>query len=188
MRALLRQKWKKMKKYKHKELDFSIVAYLKLAADLYPTSDRWHPVCTPSLCFALEVVTSARFKNCFDCARVLFICSILANWVDESKRYLPEVMATLQGLLMLAVKTSEEEIFPTMSFPITQPFRNMLYVGEKLEEEPIEPLSLSHVFNDEPHEETTELRIQVLRILFSIIQKFIGLYAGHKEAFCAIFK
>lgn len=38
MRALLRQKWKKMKKYKHKELDFSIVAYLKLAADLYPTS------------------------------------------------------------------------------------------------------------------------------------------------------
>jgi hypothetical protein len=41
-------------------------------------------------------------------------------------------MATLQGLLMLAVKTSEEETFPTMSFPITQPFRNMLYVGEKV--------------------------------------------------------
>jgi hypothetical protein len=62
-----------------------------------------------------------------------FLVFYLQDSIYISKRYLPEVMATLLGTLQLCVPQLEDnEQFPTMSFPISRPHREIFCIRTKV--------------------------------------------------------
>lgn len=108
---------------------------IRLIGELCPTYERFHTLATPTLAFALELLSASRIVSVVECARALALCALLAHWIRGSRRYLPEVMAHLRGALMLSTETgggADAAVFPTMSFPIAVPHSEMLYVKKKV--------------------------------------------------------
>jgi nucleolar protein 14 len=190
VRAILKQKRAQYAKHKHDAPGFATIALIQLVSDLFPTSDLWHPVCTPTLALACEIVGHTRITSINVCAQIIFLSTLLIKWVSESKRYLPEVVAFLHGALKLAIAVEEEEPFPTMAFPVSLPHRQMLHINSPSGIDVSDPLSVSQVFSHSSMDETADdisQKVRVLRTLFSAIYQLSLVYSAHDESFCSIF-
>ncbi|EJW81659.1 hypothetical protein WUBG_07433 [Wuchereria bancrofti] len=130
IRALLRQQYAQHARAPHEMFTFRCIAFLKLVLILYPVRDVFHPVVSPTLAFACRLVSTARMCSIKDIARMLLMVRIVGSFVEESKRYLPEVIAFLHGVLLMAVENSEDEHCPTTTFPISLPHRRILFVTD----------------------------------------------------------
>jgi len=133
-----------------------------------------------------------KIRSVKECAQLVFLCEVMADWVKESKRFLPEVIAFLSGSLMMSVPTTDSEDFPTMNFPVSIPHRNMLIPNEKIHlGKPMEQLSLSVIFKDEPlnpmDPQQGILIAQTVRNLLSVLSKFVRLYEVQSASYCAVF-
>ncbi|TKR77506.1 hypothetical protein L596_018466 [Steinernema carpocapsae] len=185
MRALLMNK--KKKRGAHEAPSFAVIAFFQAVANLFPVSDKFHPVCSPSLAFAMDIISTSHVTSLKDCSRLLFLCTILCEWVNDSKRYMPEVIAFLRGLLLLAVNNSVDEQFPSTAFPISEPHRRMLFVNQKISTG-VEPVSLSVVFSAQKGT-SDALKASVVRSVLGTLNRYIMIYSNaHADSFCAIFK
>ncbi|KAK0416632.1 hypothetical protein QR680_012599 [Steinernema hermaphroditum] len=186
MRALLMNK--KKRRGPHEPPSFAVIAFFQVVAQLFPVSDRFHPVCSPAMAFAMEILSTSHVTSLKDCARLLLLCTILSEWVADSKRYLPEVIAFIRGTLLLAVNNSEDEQFPSTAFPISDPHRRMLLASESLSNQGAEPLSLTVVFS--PQKNTSDaFKVSVVRCALGTLNRYMMIYSGaHASSFSAIFK
>lgn len=66
---------------------FACLALLRLVPALFPASDVWHPVVTPSLLIATASLASAHQRHATDVAQALLLCAVLVEYVRDSKRY-----------------------------------------------------------------------------------------------------
>ncbi|KAL0965870.1 hypothetical protein UPYG_G00286870 [Umbra pygmaea] len=98
------------------QLDMLI--YLKITALLFPTSDFRHPVTTPALLYISQVLTKCPVTSLEDVTSGLVLCCLAIEYVSFSKRFCPELVNFLLGLLHLAVpdKTSTD-------YSVVPPFR-----------------------------------------------------------------
>ncbi|KAI6177956.1 Fe2OG dioxygenase domain-containing protein [Aphelenchoides besseyi] len=131
------------------------------------------------------------------------ICNEMALWVEESKRYCPEVLAFLHGVLMMATENSTGQSFNGIGFPVSKPHRHMLYLNDKVSyqsESTIERF-LSHnyklllSYHCVPF---TLLRIslnqhrlldlQVIRLAVSLTRYFAQLYDNIPDTYSTIFR
>uniref|UniRef100_A0A914HS59 G-protein coupled receptors family 1 profile domain-containing protein n=1 Tax=Globodera rostochiensis TaxID=31243 RepID=A0A914HS59_GLORO len=113
---------------------FVQVTVLQLAASLFPSNARFHPILTTAVAFASEVIGHTRIRSIGQCARLIFLCAQMLEWFCTRPKYFPEVMAFLLGALQLCCESQDdqngrEEPFPTMNFPTSRPHRQMLFVG-----------------------------------------------------------
>ncbi|VBB29201.1 unnamed protein product [Acanthocheilonema viteae] len=150
MRALLRQQYALHMRAPRAMFTFRFIAFLKLASTLYPMRDMFHPVVSPSLAFACRLISVARICSIKDIARMLLMVRILGSFVEESKRYLPEVIAFLRGVFLIAVENKDDERCPAATFPISLPHRRMLFVTDdcSMIEIPAQ-LNATEVFRDD---------------------------------------
>ncbi|CAG9536163.1 unnamed protein product [Cercopithifilaria johnstoni] len=130
MRALLRQQYALHARAPREMFTFRFVAFLKLVSTLYPMHDTFHPVVSPSLAFACRLVSTARMCSIKDVARMLSMTGMLGSFVEESKRYLPEVIAFLHGVFLMAIESRDDERSPATTFPISLPHRRMLFITD----------------------------------------------------------
>ncbi|ETN85288.1 hypothetical protein NECAME_16827 [Necator americanus] len=122
----------------------------RLIASLFPVSDKWHPVCTPAMALAAVTLAKCHIQNLSVLARQILLVTVVADFVEESKRFVPEAVAFCQGALLMAVENEENERAPSTAFPISLPHRRMLYIVENLPKDAaVEPLKFSEVFNDD---------------------------------------
>ncbi|KAK5971089.1 Nucleolar protein 14 [Trichostrongylus colubriformis] len=190
VRALIRQNWKKRMNKMKCPTQFSLITLLRLIVSLFPVSDRWHPVCSPAMALATVTLAKCQISNMTILTRQILLATVVSDFVEESKRYVPEAIAFCQGALLMAVENEEHERAPSSAFPISLPHRRMLYMNEKLPEDAeIKPLDLSMVFaEDETSMEDSDLmRCRVLRALVAVVQKYRILYAAHEHTFTATF-
>uniref|UniRef100_A0A158PL20 Nucleolar protein 14 n=1 Tax=Angiostrongylus costaricensis TaxID=334426 RepID=A0A158PL20_ANGCS len=162
----------------------------QLVAALYPVNDGWHPVCSPALALAAMTLAKSHVINLTVLARQILLVTIISDFVEETKRLVPEAIAFCQGALLMAVENGEQERAPTVVFPISLPHKQMLYVEENLAKDAnVDPLTISEVFADEDVliEECDMKRCQVLRALIAVIQKYRILYSAHEHTFTTTF-
>ncbi|KAL3110671.1 hypothetical protein niasHT_017549 [Heterodera trifolii] len=113
---------------------FVQVTFLQLVAKLFPSEARFHPILTPTIAFASELVGNTRICSIGQCARLIFLCAQMCDWFCRRPRFFPEVLAFLLGALQLCCESKNEakEVpFPSMNFPISLPHRQMLFVPPK---------------------------------------------------------
>ncbi|KAI8777678.1 nucleolar protein 14-like [Biomphalaria glabrata] len=87
--------------------------YLMLVELLFPTSDFKHPVTTPAIHFITQILAESPVRSIHDVVAGLFLSSLAIKFVHQSKRYIPEVVTFLHGVLFLAADMSKElKVFP----------------------------------------------------------------------------
>uniref|UniRef100_A0A673W7G8 NOP14 nucleolar protein homolog (yeast) n=1 Tax=Salmo trutta TaxID=8032 RepID=A0A673W7G8_SALTR len=82
------------------QLDMLI--YLKITALLFPTSDFRHPVTTPALLYISQALTKCPVMSLEDVTSGLVLCCLAVEYVSFSKRFCPELINFLLGVLHLA--------------------------------------------------------------------------------------
>ncbi|VDL84117.1 unnamed protein product [Nippostrongylus brasiliensis] len=189
VRALIRQNWKKRISKPKSPTPFSLIALLRLISCLYPVSDRWHPVCSPAMALAALTLAKCRISNLNVLARQILLVTVISDYVEESRRFVPEAIAFCQGALLMAVENDDTESPPTTAFPVSLPHRKMLYIREELQKDvEVKPLEIPQLFNDDANSDDSDfMRCRVLRALVAVVQKYRILYAAHEHTFTATF-
>ncbi|KAJ2941618.1 hypothetical protein O0L34_g14675 [Tuta absoluta] len=103
---LLKEKHDRFMKNPKKVPDLDTLIFFKLVSLLYPTSDFQHPVTTPSLIFMTEILTLSKFNTAYSISRGLFITALILEYTVLSKRFVPEAVNFLRGILYLCANTS----------------------------------------------------------------------------------
>jgi len=76
--------------------------FLQLVHLLFPTSDYRHPVATPALTFATAVLSTVRPTDRASVASAILLCTIVLQYTSLAKRFCPELVNCLLGLLFVA--------------------------------------------------------------------------------------
>eukprot|EP00058_Branchiostoma_floridae_P006087 XP_002591575.1 hypothetical protein BRAFLDRAFT_131025 [Branchiostoma floridae] len=113
----------------------------KLVSVIFPTSDFRHSVVTSAMLFMAQILTKCPVTSGRDVACGLFVCTLFLQYVSLSKRFVPEVINYLQGLLYLAVKKESRK---AATAEVVPPFKHTGAQGNLLVlQEPDDSRSMS---------------------------------------------
>lgn len=78
--------------------------FLKIVSSLYSTSDFRHTIVSPCTIFISQILSHSRIENRSDISSGLFIVSIILEYTQLSKRFLPDTVNLLAGVLFLCIR------------------------------------------------------------------------------------
>ncbi|XP_015276134.1 PREDICTED: nucleolar protein 14 [Gekko japonicus] len=97
-----------------------MLIYLKIVAILFPTSDYWHPVVTPSMVYMSQLLTKCPVTTLQDVVKGLFVCCLFLQYVSVSQRFIPELVNFLLRILHTAVPSRGVQ-----GLSLMHPFRSL---------------------------------------------------------------
>ncbi|CAI5783569.1 Uncharacterized protein PODLI_1B029128 [Podarcis lilfordi] len=97
-----------------------MLIYLKIIAVLFPTSDFWHPVVTPSLVYMSQLLTKCTVTTVQDVVKGLFVCCLFLEYISLSRRFIPELVNFLLGVLYMAIPNKEVQ-----GYTLVHPFASL---------------------------------------------------------------
>ncbi|XP_035673033.1 nucleolar protein 14-like [Branchiostoma floridae] len=154
----------------------------KLVSVIFPTSDFRHSVVTPAMLFMAQILTKCPVTSGRDVACGLFVCTVFLQYVSLSKRFVPEVINYLQGLLYLAVKKESRK---AVAAEVVPPFKHTGAQGNLLVlQEPddsgsmsIEPLPLDYLSKNPVQDtDTDDFRISATHATLQLTNMFANMY------------
>ncbi|XP_078071316.1 nucleolar protein 14 [Mustelus asterias] len=155
--------------------------YLKITAALFPTSDFRHAVVTPALVHMSQMVTKCSVTSLRDVAAGLFVCCLFLDYVSLSKRFIPEVINFLLGILHMAVPNKG-----TLGYTLVPPFKptgkssELLVVKDKkaVESWEMKPLPISKIQGVELRDklQTEHFRFSCIALCFHLCKRCSSLY------------
>jgi len=154
------------------------ILHLLLVDALFPTSDFSHPAATPALTFMSQILTEAPPKSSKDVYIGLLLCSIILKFVSLSKKYVPEVVTFLQGLLCLAIP-SEKSNKDIRMFP---PFKQSSKIAQLLMVETScdtcqEEWSLNDILSKDSKDlDSDEFRCYAINTLLGVMAQYLELW------------
>uniref|UniRef100_A0A8C5SP47 NOP14 nucleolar protein n=1 Tax=Laticauda laticaudata TaxID=8630 RepID=A0A8C5SP47_LATLA len=161
------------------ELD--MLLYLKIITVLFPTSDFWHPVVTPSLVYMSQLLTKCAIKTEQDIVKGLFVCCLFLDYTSLAQRFVPELVNFLLGVLHLAIPNKE-----TQGYSLLPPFvslgkhSNLLVISEKSGSETWQKQNISlHVLSRSTGKskiEANNLRLSCVALALALVQRCAVLY------------
>ncbi|NWI52430.1 NOP14 protein, partial [Calyptomena viridis] len=83
--------------------------YLKITSLLFPTSDFWHPVVTPAFMYMSQLLTKCRITTLQDVIKGLFVCCLFLEYVSLSRRFVPELINFLLGVLHISLPKKQAQ-------------------------------------------------------------------------------
>lgn len=86
------------------------LVFVKLAASLYSTSDYRHHIVTPCYIFISEMLSRCRIAGRSDLASGLFLCTVLLEYAQLSRRFVPAAINFLAGCICSAVRKRPVEV------------------------------------------------------------------------------
>ena len=84
--------------------------FLKITLLLFPASDYRHPVVTPSIQWITHMLSTAKANSVSSFTSGLFISSIFIEAISLSKRFSPELLNFLRGIVFIS--TPEDKTLP----------------------------------------------------------------------------
>lgn len=161
-----------------------VIIYLKLIGVLYPTSDFQHPVVTPAAIFMSQLLSQCPVVSPRGVISGLILCTLFLEYVSVSKRFVPEVVNFLHGLLFLAAIKPHKVLTALKVFP---PFKsaaktnNLLLV---LQEEAcetlnnVEPINFQEfVLLQEKKEADIEFKYKTMYVTLQLLNKCVEFYS-----------
>ncbi|NXA31400.1 NOP14 protein, partial [Eudromia elegans] len=155
--------------------------YLKIISLLFPTSDFWHPVVTPTFIYMSQLLTKCRITTLQDVVKGLFVCCLFLEYVSLSRRFVPELINFLLGILHISLPKKQAQGY-TVVHPFTPVGKNLelLLVSDKKDLESWEkqnlPLSLVTRLKEMSRTELNHIRLSCLALCFDLIKKYAALY------------
>ncbi|XP_057881077.1 nucleolar protein 14 [Melospiza georgiana] len=155
--------------------------YLKIVSLLFPTSDFWHPVVTPAFIYMSQLLTKCRITTLQDVIKGLFICCLFLEYVSLSRRFVPELINFLLGVLHISLPKSQAQDY-TVVHPFTPVGKNLelLLVCDKEDlkswEKQNVPLSIVTRLKEASRTEINHTRLSCLALCFDLIKKCAALY------------
>lgn len=80
------------------------LVFLKIVSNLYSTSDFRHSIASPCVIFISQILTHSRVSTRSDISSGLFLVTVLLEYTQLSKRFLPAALNFLAGVLYLAIR------------------------------------------------------------------------------------
>nr|XP_002195362.5 nucleolar protein 14 [Taeniopygia guttata] len=155
--------------------------YLKIVSLLFPTSDFWHPVVTPAFMYMSQLLTKCRIATLQDVIKGLFICCLFLEYVSLSRRFVPELINFLLGVLHISLPKNQAQGY-TVVHPFTPVGKNLelLLVCDKEDlkswEKQNVPLSMVTRLKETSRTEINHTRLSCLAMCFDLIKKSAALY------------
>ncbi|NXV81750.1 NOP14 protein, partial [Atlantisia rogersi] len=155
--------------------------YLKITSLLFPTSDFWHPVVTPAFIYMSQLLTKCRITTLQDVIKGLFICCLFLEYVSLSRRFVPELINFLLGVLHLSLPKKQAQDYTVVHpFALTGKNLELLLVCDKKDLESWQkrslPLSIVTRLKEASRTETNHIRLSCLALCFDLIKKCAALY------------
>lgn len=162
--------------------------FLKLVGSIFPTSDRKHPVTTPAMLLMSKMLNHGIVRNCREVVSGLFLVTLLLEFVSLSKRFVPDAINFLTGVLFLAAdRPSDKEQLVMLNFRSGAKSNPMKLTNCEITEIKVSvPLNLCQILSTKSLLETDELRVNCLAICLDLAAKYRILY-GSLPAVEAIF-
>ncbi|XP_042325325.1 nucleolar protein 14 [Sceloporus undulatus] len=161
----------------------NVFMYLKIIAVLFPTSDFWHPVVTPSLVYMSQLLTKCPVKTLQDVIKGLFVCCLFLEYVSLSQRFVPELINFLSGILHMAVPNRKVQGY-TLIYPFGSLKKqlNLLVVTEKADIETWQkqsfPLHMITRLKEKSNMELNHLRLSCIALCLDLIKRCVALYGS----------
>ncbi|KAL2305413.1 hypothetical protein Nmel_007399 [Mimus melanotis] len=155
--------------------------YLKIVSLLFPTSDFWHPVVTPAFMYMSQLLTKCRITTLQDVIKGLFVCCLFLEYVSLSRRFVPELINFLLGVLHISLPKNQAQGY-TVVHPFTPVGKNLelLLVCDKEDlkswEKQNVPLSIVTRLKETSRTEINHTRLSCLALCFDLIKKCAALY------------
>ncbi|NXA10723.1 NOP14 protein, partial [Sapayoa aenigma] len=155
--------------------------YLKITSLLFPTSDFWHPVVTPAFMYMSQLLTKCRIRTLQDVIKGLFICCLFLEYVSLSRRFVPELINFLLGVLHISLPKKQAQGY-TVVHPFTPVGKNLelLLVCDKEDLESWQkqnlPLSIVTRLKERSRTEINHIRLSCLALCFDLIKRCAALY------------
>ncbi|NXI45789.1 NOP14 protein, partial [Galbula dea] len=155
--------------------------YLKIISLLFPTSDFWHPVVTPAFMYMSQLLTKCRITTLQDVIKGLFTCCLFLEYVSLSRRFVPELINFLIGVLYISLPKNQAQGY-TVVHPFTPVGKNLelLLVCDKKDLESWKkqnlPLSIVTRLKETSRTEINHIRLSCLALCFDLIKKCAALY------------
>lgn len=80
------------------------LVFLKIVSNLYSVSDFRHSIASPCVIFISQILTHSRVANRSDISSGLFLVTVLLEYTQLSKRFLPAALNFLAGVLFLSIR------------------------------------------------------------------------------------
>lgn len=145
--------------------------FFRLIGVLFPTSDFRHPVVTPTFVFLHHILSQAKIKSRYDIAAGLFLSTLVLDFQQISKRFLPAVMNFIGGVCYLGVKKSLlDAINPVPPF---KKMDELLVLNEKFKGEFSNKLMSSDFLNS-PIDD--DFKVRSLNVATCLMRDFVNLY------------
>lgn len=160
------------------ELTTDMLIFLKLVPLLFPTSDYYHPVATPSTVLICQILSQNTCKTLNCISKGLFLTTLMLEYITLSNRYCPEVMNFLRNVLYVAVPNFEDLCPPVniknKILTLSISYRNECIKDEKLQ------LPWSFTTDNVVDSDETKLSViyATLKILFA--------YSSHYDKFSTL--
>ncbi|XP_069798101.1 nucleolar protein 14 [Narcine bancroftii] len=155
--------------------------YLKFTGALFPTSDFRHAVVTPALVHLSQLVTKCSVSSLREVAAGLFTCCLFLDFVSFSKRFVPEVINFLLGILHLAVPSKD-----SLGYVVVPPFKaagkssNLLVLKDKeaAESWEMKPLPMSLMHKTKPRDElqAAHIKFSCMALCFNLCKRCCLMY------------
>uniref|UniRef100_A0A8C2VGS9 NOP14 nucleolar protein n=1 Tax=Chinchilla lanigera TaxID=34839 RepID=A0A8C2VGS9_CHILA len=167
-----------------------VLIYLKIAGLLFPTSDFWHPVVTPALVCMSQILTKCPVLSLHDVVKGLFVCCLFLDYVSLSRRFIPELVNFLLGILYIAAPNKQSR-----GSTLVHPFRafgknsELLLVSDKDDVATWQrgslPLHWASGRNIPTTAEANHIRLSCLAVALALLKRCVVMY-GTLPSFHAI--
>uniref|UniRef100_A0A8C6RZ18 NOP14 nucleolar protein n=1 Tax=Nannospalax galili TaxID=1026970 RepID=A0A8C6RZ18_NANGA len=159
-----------------------VLFYLKIAGMLFPTSDFWHPVVTPALLCMSQLLTKCPVLSLQDVVKGLFVCCLFLEYVSLSRRFIPELINFLLGILYIATPNKQSQ-----GSALVHPFRalgknsELLLVSDKADVATWQRGSLSlhwaSRLSPKSATETNHIRLSCLTLCLALLKHCVLMYS-----------
>jgi nucleolar protein 14 len=170
---VIKEKYENYRKNPRKCPKLDTIIFFKLLGDIFPTSDFRHPIVTPTYIFLHHILSQSHFQSRVDIASGLFLCTLLYDNQQISKRFLPSAMTFLNEIITIGISKSKITTLKNISKPFKR-FLGLLSLTESTENMP-EMIKLNaEDFVDEPIDD--DFKMRAIQIASNLMRDFIALY------------
>lgn len=172
---VIKEKYEEFKKNPRNFPELDTIFLFIILGKIFPTSDFKHSVVTPSYIFIHHIFSQARVKNRSDVARGLLLATLVLEYQEFSKKFMPSVLNFLSGICYLGCdRSSTLNEKPILPFKRSEP---ILFIQGKISDFDTETKLGCDDFKDTEIDD--EFRANALNVNIQLIRDFIHLYQDH---------